>query len=103
MRCMPQRVVVEVEDGTMVDERAHPRDAFAGHARSTPWDLLHQAYCNGYARWTSLTTPCLMAMPGVEVADREPWHEGKAHVVCPYSHATRGNIAVRLVLVASQA
>ena len=28
--------------------------------------------CNGYARWTYLTTPFFMAMPGFEVAEIEP-------------------------------
>jgi lipoyl-dependent peroxiredoxin len=27
----------------------------------------------------------------------------KAHIVCPYSNATRGNLALRLVLVSSYA
>jgi hypothetical protein len=42
-------------------------------------DLLHRAYFNGYARWTYLTTPFLMAMPGFEVAEIAPWQEGAEH------------------------
>jgi hypothetical protein len=76
MRFTPERVVVEAEGGGVVEERSDPRDAFAGHALDTPWDLLHQAYFNGYARWTYLTTPFLLAMPGVAVSEIEPWHEG---------------------------
>lgn len=76
MRFTPKRVVVEADDGTIVAERSNPRDAFAGHSLSSPWDLLQQAYFNGYARWTYLTTPFLMAMPGMEVSEIEPWHEG---------------------------
>ena len=34
------------------------------------------AYFNGYARWTYLTTPFFMAMPGFQVTEIEPWSEG---------------------------
>src|SRR5215471_180359 len=34
----PQRLVVETKEGAVVQERANPRAAFAGHARETPWD-----------------------------------------------------------------
>jgi hypothetical protein len=43
---------------------------------STPWDLLHRAYFNGYARWTYLTTPFLLAMAGFQVSEIAPWQEG---------------------------
>jgi hypothetical protein len=42
----------------------------------THWDLLHRAYFNGYALWTCLTTPFLLAMEGFEVREIEPWREG---------------------------
>jgi hypothetical protein len=72
----PERVVIETSAGVVVEERSNPRAAFAGHTMSTPWDLLHRAYFNGYARWTYLTTPFLLAMPGFEVAGIAPWQEG---------------------------
>src|SRR5262245_50333232 len=53
----PERVVIETSACVVVEERSNPRTAFAGHTMSTPWDLLHRAYFNGYARWTYLTTP----------------------------------------------
>jgi hypothetical protein len=43
---------------------------------STPWDALHRAYFNGYALWTYLTTPFLLAMDGVRVEETESWREG---------------------------
>ena len=43
-----------------------------------------------------------IALPGLSHREAEALVH-KAHVVCPYSNATRGNIAVRLVLVSSQA
>lgn len=71
----PERVVVETTSGSIVEERSNPRAAFAGHTLTTPWDLLHRAYFNGYARWTYLNTPFLLAMPGFEVTEIAPWHE----------------------------
>lgn len=77
----PGRVAIEKTDGTLVAERADPRASFAGHSINTPWDALHRAYFNGYALWTYLTTPFLLAMPGVTVTeipslreDGEQWH-----------------------------
>src|SRR5262245_53795027 len=52
-------------------------DRIAGHEMTTPWDSLHRAYFNGYALWTYLTTPFLLAMDGVEVTEGEPWTEGR--------------------------
>jgi len=73
----PERVAIETTEGTVVQERKNPRTSFAGHAMNTPWDPLHRAYFNGYAMWTYLTTPFLLALPGVEVAEIEPRHEGR--------------------------
>ena len=42
----------------------------------THWDPLHRAYFNGYALWTCLTTPFLLAMEGFQVREIEPWREG---------------------------
>jgi hypothetical protein len=72
----PQRIAIEKLDGTVVAERRDPKDSFAGHQMSTPWDELHRAYFNGEALWTYLTTPFLLAMDGVAVEEAEPWQEG---------------------------
>ena len=71
-----ERVAIETTDGDIVKERRNPRDSFSGHTMNTPWDPLHRAYFNGYALWTYLTTPFLMAMPGFEVSEIEPIKEG---------------------------
>ncbi|MFI6058331.1 hypothetical protein [Streptomyces sp. NPDC051286] len=71
----PDRVAIEKADGTVVAERTEPRKAFQGHVLETPWDPLDRAYFNGYALWTYLTTPFLLAMPEVEVEEIEPWRE----------------------------
>jgi hypothetical protein len=72
----PERVAIEKLDGTLVAGRVAPRDSFAGHQWSTPWDPLQRAYFNGEALWTYLTTPFLLAMEGVSVEETEPWREG---------------------------
>src|SRR6202043_2638732 len=64
----PDRIAIEKLDGTLVAERGAPKDSFAGHQMSTPWDPLHPAYFKGEALWTYLTTPFLLAMDGVLVA-----------------------------------
>ena len=73
----PERIAIEKLDGTIVAERQVPRDWFGGHQMQTPWDALHRAYFNGYAMWTYLTTPFLLAMDGVRVEETEPWREGE--------------------------
>src|SRR5258706_5118116 len=72
----PARIAILKTDGTVVAERSNPREAFEGHDQKTPWDPLHRAYFNGYALWTYLTTPFLLAMNGVQTAEIEPWREG---------------------------
>lgn len=71
----PQRLAVETNQGAVVQERANPRAAFAGHTRETPWDDLDQLYFSGYAMWTYLTIPFCLTWPGFEVAEIEPWQE----------------------------
>jgi organic hydroperoxide reductase OsmC/OhrA len=43
----------------------------------------------------ALVSALEVALPGVEKAKAEELVRA-AHIVCPYSHATRGNIDVRL-------
>ena len=71
----PGRIAVEKLDGTVVTERADPRASFEGHELATPWDPLHRAYFNGYAMWIYLTTPFVLTLPGVSVAEIEPIEE----------------------------
>jgi len=75
-RFAPQRVAIETTAGVTLRERSQPRAAFDGHDLFTPWDPLDRAYFNGYAMWTYLTTPFLLAMPGFEVTEIAPWREG---------------------------
>ena len=68
----PSRVAVEKLDGRVVSERLNPRESFDGHEFDTPWDPLQRAYFNGYALWTYLTTPFLLALEGVSVQEIAP-------------------------------
>jgi hypothetical protein len=72
----PERVLVETLSGTIVAERSNPRATFAGHTLTTPWDMLQRAHFHGYAGWTYLNTPFLLAMRGFEVEEIALWHEG---------------------------
>ena len=74
---VPERIAIVASDGSVVAERRDPRAGFAGHDLTTPWDPLDRAYFNGYALWTYLTTPFLLALPGVDVTELEPWQEGQ--------------------------
>ena len=72
----PDRVAIEKLDGTLVAERLQPRESFAGHTLTTPWDPLQRAYFNGYALWTYLTSPFLLSLPGISVDELQPVQDG---------------------------
>ena len=72
----PGRIAIVAEDERVIAERSSPRASFAQHDMRTHWDPLHRAYFNGYALWTCLTTPFLLAMEGFQLREIEPWREG---------------------------
>jgi hypothetical protein len=74
--CTPDRVAIEDRSRTVIAERDDPRAAFAGHDMTTPWDPLHRAYFNGYALWTYLNTPFVLAEPDFQIADIAPLESG---------------------------
>lgn len=74
-RFEPQRVALENMNGQVVEELLRPRSSFEGHTLETPWSDLQLAYFAGYAMWTYLNTPFLLARPGVESEEVEPWEE----------------------------
>ena len=71
----PGRIAIETTDGKVVEELLNPRDSFRGHTAETPWTTLQALYFAGYAMWTYLNTPFLLARPGVESTELEPWTE----------------------------
>jgi hypothetical protein len=74
-RFAADRVIIESDDGRVLEERAEPRASFAGHVRETPWDQLQRLYFISYAIWNYLTTPFLFVGPGVESRESEPHQE----------------------------
>jgi hypothetical protein len=71
----PTRTSIVGADGTLLESRDHPRQAFAGHTLTTPWDAQHLLYFAGYAMWTYLTTPFLFTMPGFQTQELASWEE----------------------------
>jgi hypothetical protein len=62
----PDRIVIETEDGTLLEARDNPEESFAGQQRETPWDDIHVTYFAGEALWTYLNTPFLYTRQGFE-------------------------------------
>lgn len=71
----PDRIAVETEDGTVVEELYDPKDSFKGHVLETEWDRLQLGYFAGSAIWTYLTAPFAFAMPGFRSEEMSPWQE----------------------------
>ena len=62
-------------DGSVMEERTDPRQAFSGRPglkRNLRWDDLDALYFAGYAMWNYLNTPFLLEQPGFEAAEGEP-------------------------------
>ena len=74
-RFEPQRVAIEDANGKVMEELLQPRASFKGHKLETQWNDLQLAYFAGTAMWTYLNTPFLLARPGVESEEIEPWKE----------------------------
>jgi hypothetical protein len=72
-RFEPGRVALEDSNGVVLEELLQPRASFAGHTLQTPWTKLQLAYFAGCAMWTYLNMPFLLAWPGVETEELEPW------------------------------
>ena len=70
----PGRVVIEDDDGTVVEALDQPRASFAGHTVQTPWTAPELAYFVGTAMWTYLTQPFTFTLPG---STRPSWSRGR--------------------------
>jgi hypothetical protein len=69
------RVRIETDDGAVVAEREHPREAFRGLRRALWWDHLDFLYFAGYALWGYANAPFAFTQPGFEVEEIEAWSE----------------------------
>lgn len=74
-RFEPDRVAIEDPDGKVLKELREPRKSFAAHTLNTPWTDLQLAYFAGYAMWSYLNTPFLLAFPGVVCEEISRWKE----------------------------
>ncbi|UPG92562.1 hypothetical protein [Luteibacter aegosomatissinici] len=69
----PGRVELRGPDDRLVEALDEPRRSFEGFALETPWTNPQLAYFAGYTMWTYLTSPFVLARPGVLVEELEPW------------------------------
>jgi hypothetical protein len=76
----PDRVDLVDAQGRSIETLLSPRDSFAGHELTTPWTGPQLAYFAGYAMWTYLNLPFLLAWPGVATEQLEPFElDGVKH------------------------
>src|ERR1700742_77102 len=68
----PDHVVIEDEDGTVLQERHEPRESYPLRDKNARWDPLHALYFAGYGLWNYLTTPYLLTLPGVSTEELSP-------------------------------
>ena len=60
----PDRIVMEMLNGTRIEARGNPVRSFVGQKRETPWDDIQVIYFVGEALWTYLNTPFLYTHEG---------------------------------------
>jgi len=60
----PDRILIEMTNGTRIEARGNPVRSFAGQKRETPWDDVQVIYFVGEALWTYLNTPFLYTREG---------------------------------------
>jgi len=65
-------VRISDRDGIVLSRRENPRSAFRSFRHLFSWDDLDFIYFAGYATWNYLTTPFLLAFPGVMVTELGP-------------------------------
>ncbi|WFU42321.1 hypothetical protein QA640_07595 [Bradyrhizobium sp. CB82] len=74
----PDSVTIESIDGEILRTWRHPQLRFPNHAIHPLADELHLVFFCGFAIWSYLTTPFLLARPDVQVEELPPWHENGA-------------------------
>jgi hypothetical protein len=73
------RVWIERRNGSVIQERQRPRDAFAGHVWETKWDALHLTYFIGYAMWNYVSIPFFLADPDFTTRELDGHNENDEH------------------------
>jgi hypothetical protein len=81
-------VRIECEAGNETLRRVDARKAFSTLRHKLSWDTLDALYFIGYALWNYVSTPFMLARPGFDLREGEPWREGgetwrQLHVTFP--------------------
>lgn len=71
----PGKVELLTTSGEVLQRLESPRASFDGHQFDTPWTEPQLAYFAGYAMWTYLNLPFVLARPGVETEQLTDWQE----------------------------
>ncbi|GAA4492535.1 hypothetical protein [Gluconacetobacter tumulicola] len=74
-RFTSDEVRMEAPNGDVVESLLEPRASFAGFVMETHWSDPQLAYFAGYTMWTYLTSPFILAQPGVVAEEIGPWSE----------------------------
>lgn len=74
----PDSVTIESLDGETLRTWRNPQLEFSDHATHPLADELHLVFFCGFAIWSYLTTPFLLARPDVVIEELPPWHENGA-------------------------
>lgn len=69
-------VRIEADQADRPLYRANAREAFSRMSHKLKWDTLDALYFAGYALWNYVSTPFMLARPGFQLREGEPWHEG---------------------------
>jgi hypothetical protein len=71
----PDCVTIESPEGNVLWTWRNPHQAIRDCAKETLWDELYPVFLCGFSVWNYVTTPFLLAHPGVKVEELPPWHE----------------------------
>jgi hypothetical protein len=73
-------VHIVANDGTILDQRKHPRDAFRGLRRELWWDSLDFLFFASYATWNYLNAPFFFLQPGFKFKVLAATHGGVVRI-----------------------
>jgi hypothetical protein len=73
---VPNRIVMEKLDGTVIGTRDEPERSFEGHKRETPWDDIHVTYFSGESAMDVFNDAIPLYLPRVQDG-RDRIHSGR--------------------------
>jgi len=93
----PGRTAIETLDGSVVEERLNPLDAFRGQTRLTPWTPLQALYFASYANWNYFVAPYVYRWPGFSTRSAGVWNEDgnewrRLEITYPEGFATHSQV-----------